>query len=303
VADVVGDSGGQETERLLVRLAERQYGVVAWWQLAPRGVPRWVVDRELARGHLLPLHRGVFAVGHRVLTYRGRWMAATLACGADAVLSHHAAAALHDLRPVPQGAIDVTAPTRRRRAGIRTHESPVPAGQRTEIDRIPVTSLERTLLDYAEQATPRQLRNALDAAERRNVLDLRRLSRLIADSHGRRGLKPLTRAIAQLTDDPAWTQSPAEDLFLELIRHSGLPLPRSNVLIHNELVDFVWPEHKLIVEIDGFAFHKSHEAFENDRKRDRELQKRGWRVLRITYRSLHHDPAGVIEDIREMLTE
>jgi very-short-patch-repair endonuclease len=109
--------------------------------------------------------------------------------------------------------------------------------------------------------------------------------------------------MAQLTDDPAWTQSPAEDLFLELIRASDLPRPQANVLIHNHLVDFAWPEHKLIVEIDGFALHKSHEAFENDRRRDRELQKRGWRVLRITYRCLHHDPAGVIGDIREMLTE
>jgi very-short-patch-repair endonuclease len=277
--------------------------VVARWQLQERGVHRWAVDKELARGHLLPLHRGVFAVGHRVLTYRGRWMAAVLACGPDAVLSHHAAAALHDLRPVPQGAIDVTVPTNRRHKGIRTHISAVPADQRTIIDRIPVTSLERTFLDYAEQATPRQLGNALEEAERRTILDLRKLRQVIDHSPGRRGLRPLTHALANLTDDPAWMQSPAEDLFLELIRATNLPLPRANVLIDGHLVDFAWPEHKVIVEVDGFHFHTTHEAFENDRKRDRRLQKLGWRVIRITYRDLHDDPLGVLEDIRELLSE
>ncbi|HEY2319071.1 MAG TPA: DUF559 domain-containing protein [Solirubrobacteraceae bacterium] len=284
-------------------LAERQYGVVARRQLQERGMARWTVDKALARGYLLPLHRGVFAVGHRVLTYRGRWMAAVLACGPEAVISHHAAAALHDLRPLPQGAIDVTAPTHRRHEGIRTHISRIARDGRTEIDHIPVTSLERTYLDYAEQATPRQLSAALEAAERRDLLDLRRLRLVIDHSPGRRGLKPLGAALAQLTGDPAWTQSALEEQFLELIRHSEIPLPRANVLVHGVLVDFVWPQQKVIVEIDGFAFHATREAFENDRRRDAELQKRGWRVLRITYRRLHEEPGAVLADLGEMLTQ
>ena len=119
---------------------------------------------------------------------------------------------------------------------------------------------------------------------------------MIDNSNGRRGTKPLRAAIAALTGDPEWTQSPLEDRFLELIRGTDLSPPRANGLIEGRLVDFAWPEHRLIVELDGFAFHSDHEAFEDDRKRDTDLQKKGWRVLRITYRRLHDDPAGVIAD-------
>ena len=120
------------------------------------------------------MHRGVYAVGHPRLTLRGRWMAAVLACGPDALLSHHAAAALHELRSAPGGPIDVTAPVRRRHPGIRTHTArrAVPAPL---IDAIPVTSLERTLLDYAAVTTRRRLSAALDDAERSGRLNLDKL--------------------------------------------------------------------------------------------------------------------------------
>lgn len=292
----------RDTERL-AGLLDRQHGVVATWQVAECGYSKWAVSRSVAVMEFRWVHRGVLTVAGRQLTFRGLCMAAALACGPDAVLSHHAAAALHDLRPVPQAAIDVSVPGKRRHKGIRCHVSPVPADQRATVDRIPVTSLERTFLDYAEQATPRQLRNALAEAERRTILDLRAVRLVIDHNRGRRGLKPLTRAMAELTDDPQWTQSPLEELFLELIRASGLPLPRANVLIHGELVDFAWPQHQVIVEVDGFAFHSGHEAFENDRRRDTKLQKLGWRVLRVTDRRLRADPAGVIADVRAILNQ
>jgi very-short-patch-repair endonuclease len=284
-------------------LARSQYGIVAGWQLAELGFTRPMIHRRVRWKEFRPIHTGVFFVGQGPLTHRSSFMAAVLACGPEAVISHHAAAALHDLRPLPQGAIDVTAPNSHRRTGVRCHVSSVPPTHRTRIDRIPVTSLERTYLDYAEQSTPRQLTAALEAGDRRNILDLRTLRSVIDSSNGRRGTKPLRAAIAALTDDPAWTQSPLEDRFLELIRRTDLPPPRANVLIEGHLVDFAWPEHRLIVELDGFAFHTGHEAFEDDRKRDTELQKKGWRVLRITYRRLHGDPAGVIADVRHMLTQ
>ncbi|MFL5861841.1 MAG: DUF559 domain-containing protein [Solirubrobacteraceae bacterium] len=284
-------------------LAESQHGVVARWQLVQEGLQSWAVDKEIARRHLLPIHRGVFAVGHRRLSHNGHWMGAVLACGPDAVLSHHAAAALHDLRPRPQGKTDVSAPGKRQHTGVRCHVSSVPQPQRTEIDRIPVTSLERTYLDYAEQATPRQLDAALEAARRRDLLDLRKLNDLVNRSHGRRGVKPLRQALAKLTDDPPWTQSPLEEAFLALIHRTNLPRPRANVLVHGELVDFAWPRQKLIVELDGFAFHASRARFESDRKRDIELQKRGWRVLRITHRRLIEDPARVIADVTHLLNQ
>jgi very-short-patch-repair endonuclease len=282
-------------------LADRQEGMVAIWQLIPLGYTRQSVSRRVGWSEFVRVHTGVFFVGHGPITFRGHCMAAALACGADALVSHHAAAALWDLRPMPQAVIDVTAPTRRTHPGIRSHVSSVPAQQRTHIGAIPITTLERTCLDYAEQATPRQLVAALEAAERRQLLDLRRLHRVIDDSFGRRGLRPLRAALAEIDGDPGWTQSELEDRFRELLRATDLPRPRTNVIIEGELVDCAWPEHRLIVEIDSYRFHRTRRSFESDRERDAKLQKRGWRILRITDRRLLADPAGVIADIREML--
>jgi very-short-patch-repair endonuclease len=284
-------------------LARGQHGVVAGWQLAELGFTLPMIHRRVRWKEFRPVHTGVFFVGQGPLTFRTRFMAAVLACGPEAVISHHAAAALHDLRPLPQGAIDVTAPENHRRKGIRCHVSAVPPRHRARIDAIPVTSLERTYVDYAEQSTARQLKASLEAGERRNILDLRTLQSVIDSSNGRRGITPLRAAIAELSDDPQWTQSPLEERFLELVRSTDLPRPRANVLIEGHLVDFAWPEHRLIVELDGFAFHANRGAFETDRGRDNHLQKKGWRVLRITYRRLHTDPAGVIADVRHMLNQ
>ncbi|MGH2929185.1 MAG: hypothetical protein ACRDL8_13360, partial [Solirubrobacteraceae bacterium] len=167
--------------------------MVARWQLERIGLGRGAITRRVARAQLLPVHRAVFAVGHTCLTFRGRFMAAVLACGPDAMASHHAAAALHDLRPLPQSWIDVTAPGRRKHAGVRCHVGAVAGEDRAKIDSIPVTSLERTLLDYAEQANPRQLSAALEAAQRQQKLNMITLRALIARSPGRRGLAALRR--------------------------------------------------------------------------------------------------------------
>jgi len=135
-------------------------------------------------------------------------MAAVLACGPDAALSHAAAVALRDLRRIPQGQIDVTAPGIRKHQGIRCHVSrSLPAPDRTIIGGIPVTGLARTYLDYAEQATPRQLAKPSRPASGRNILDAGALHELIARSRGRRGIKPLTAALAELADVPPWLQS------------------------------------------------------------------------------------------------
>jgi very-short-patch-repair endonuclease len=299
--EVSPDSDEQLPSRL-AELAERQHGVLARWQLETEGLRRGAIDRRIARAQFLPLHRGVYAVGHKRLSYRGQWMAAVLACGPEAVLSHHAAAALWDLRPVPQSKIDVTAPGKRKHAGIRCHVGPdLHEPDRTQIDGIPVTGLERTYLDYAEQATPRQLTAALEAGQRRNILNLRTLQLLIDGSPGRRGLKPLTAAMSDLSDDPPWTQSPLEDQFRHLIRATGLPTPRMNVLVEGELVDCVWDSHRLVVELDGYGYHQSRRSFEEDRRRDAKLQAAGWRVVRFTRRRIERDAAGVIADLRRLL--
>jgi very-short-patch-repair endonuclease len=284
----------------LAQVARRQHGVVALRQLEACGYTRFAVARAVAAGEFRRIHRGVFFIGHGSLSFKGCCMAAALACGPDALISHHAAAALHDLRPVPQGKIDVTALGKRRHHGVRAHVvRTMPTA--TTIDAIPTTTLERTYLDYAEQATPRQLTAALEAAQRRNLLDLRMLRQIIDHSRGRRGLKPLAAAIAQLTDDPAWTQSDLERDFRELIRGTDIPTPSFNVSVEGEVVDCAWITQRVVVEIDGYEFHSGKRQFETDRRRDIKLQKRGWRVLRLTYDRIHNEPAHVLQDVREML--
>ncbi len=229
-------------------------------------------------------------------------MAAVLACGPDAVLSHHAAAALWDLRPNPQAQIDVTAPGKRSHKGVRCHQTRSLAAQnRTVIDGIPVTSLERTLLDYAEMSLRRQLIAAVEAAQRREILDITKLNALAARSPGRHGVKPLLEVVAQLDDEAPWTQSRGEATLREIIRAAGLPEPRFNVLVEGECVDAVWPDQKVIVEVDGYGYHRSRPRFANDRRRDRKLQLAGYRVFRYTYDDLDHHAPIVAAEIRDAL--
>jgi len=176
----------------IAELAYAQHGVVAMWQLRERGFgTRWV-QRRVEGKALHRRYRGVYAVGHQKLTLRGKWMAAVLASGPNALLSHRAAVALWELRPAPSGAIDVTVCARGRRGhkGIRIHNTRTLADDdRATLDGIPVTSAYRALLDYAEVARYQQLRLALEAAVRRDLLDAGKLDELIERSHGRHGLK------------------------------------------------------------------------------------------------------------------
>ncbi|MGH2890731.1 MAG: hypothetical protein ACRDNJ_14005, partial [Solirubrobacteraceae bacterium] len=173
-------------ERLAL-LAATQHEVVATRQLLEIGYSARAIGRRVADRLLTPVHQGVYTTRHTLLAFPGHCMAAVLACGPEAVISHHAAAALHDLRPLPQAWIDATAPGRHRHRGVRCHVSDLPEADRTTIDGIPVTALDRTLLDYAAQANARQLRSAVEAAERQQKLNLLTLRPLLERSAGRRG--------------------------------------------------------------------------------------------------------------------
>ncbi|MHB1833621.1 MAG: DUF559 domain-containing protein, partial [Solirubrobacteraceae bacterium] len=276
--------------------------VVAPLQLEGLGYSRHAIQRRVDQGRLHRLHRGVYAVGHTKLPPRGRWMAAVLACGDGACLSHASAAALHDLRRVPGGLLDVTAPSRHRLAGIRSHF--VRQSLRTEvvvIDQIPVTSIERTVLDEAARlAAPRMLA-LLEQAQRLGKLDAGRLDTAMAESHGHRGIPRLRAALAEVRDDAPWLQSGNERLFLDLVRAAGIPEPSANVLVEGLLVDFLWPQERLVVEIDSYRYHQSRRAFEADRERDRRLMRAGYRVLRYTDRWLEAHPGDVIAELKAVL--
>lgn len=276
--------------------------MVARWQLRAAGFSRDQIQGLIERGYLHPIHRGVYAVGHARLTLKGRWMAAVLAGGPEAVLSHRAAAALWELRPTPSGRVDVTVrASRRGRRGIRFHKSQLHPEDYTVVDGIPVTALHRTLLDYAEIARRQQLRLALDAANRRDLLDGRKLDALYARSPGRRGVKTLKAAVAELRGPAPWTQSELERAFLALLRDAALPEPQCNVLVGGFLVDCWWPQQRLVVEVDGYGYHKSRSQFEENRLRDTKLQLAGVRVLRVTQPRIENSPAELLSDLRRGL--
>ena len=274
---------------------------MTWAQLLALGYSASMIKRWVKTGWLHRVHRGVYAVGHARLTVRGRWMAAVLAGGPDAVLSHRAAAALWDIRPIPSGPIDVTSTSRHNLPGIRFHWSrSLHADDTALVDGIPVTSLARTLLDLAEILSAQKLRTTLEAAQRRDLLDAVAMHRLLARSNGRRGVRPLSQALKLLGDEAPWTQSELEREFLEFVREAGLPEPRCNVVVDGLAVDCFWPEHNLIVELDGYAFHKARRSFDEDRRRDTVHTVAGRRTVRVTKHHLHDRRAALERDFRAL---
>lgn len=288
----------------IAALATRQHGVVGLWQLTAIGLTDSAVRHRAAAGRLHRIHRGVYAVGHRDLSRNGRWLAAVLAHGPDAVLSHWDAAALWSLRPVARSAVHVTvaASGRRSNAAIQVHNvRGLHPGDLTRVNGIPVTSVERTLLDLAEVATPQELRLALEAADRRERLDTREIEAMIARNPGRHGIAPLRVALQTLRGPAPWTQSELERQFLAFVRGAGLPEPQCNVVIAGELVDMVWPEARLVVELDAYGTHAGRAQFETDRRRDTRLLLTGYRVLRITQRRLQQEPDRVRAELEALL--
>ena len=295
-------SEAQLVEAPLAKLAVKQHGVVATSQLFKLGYPDQRIAVLVASGWLHRLYRGVYAVGHTRLSVKGRWMAAVLACGPDSVLSHRCAAALHDVQRIPSGKIEVTAPGGHVHRGVRCHTSrSLPQRDRTTIDGIPVTSIERTLLDLAAIYAPQRLRSTIEAAQRRDILDRGRFDALLAHSTGHHGAGPLKRALAELADEAPWTQSDLERNFLELIREAGLPEPRTNVIVDGELVDVYWPVHNLIVELDGYDFHRGKRSFEDDRRKDTKHLLAGRRSIRVTGARVAHERRGLLTDISALL--
>jgi very-short-patch-repair endonuclease len=292
-------------DRVIGELADRQYGVVTRAQLLAAGVGAGAVELRLARGRLRRVHAGVYAVGHRVLTREGRWMAAVLAGGRDAVLSHRSAGALWGIQPSQRWPVDVT--TRRKlqsRPGIHFHRSRLPPDEVTVHEGIPVTGVTRTLFDLAAAVSIGQLGRAMREVEARRIWDRLSLHDLLA----RHPRPPGAAAIRALLDDDAYvTRSEFEERLLALVDAAGLQRPLANVTVHLGgrfiEVDFAWPEHRVVVELDGHASHGTRASFEEDRARDRALVAAGWRVIRITWRQLRDEPERIAADLRAALAQ
>jgi very-short-patch-repair endonuclease len=271
-------------ERVIADLAANQHGVVAVRQLAAAGLPDYSVTRRVKAGRLHRLHRGVYAVGHTSLSFEGRCMAAALAVGGEAVVSHRSAAAVWGILRPHAGRIDVSVPGsggRRKRHGITIHRShSLIAGVTTRRNGIAVTKAARTLRDL-HRTSPEPV---FKAAVRR-ALDLR----LITEE--------------ELDQEPDLTRSELERLFLHLCRRYRLPQPEVNVRLGRYEVDFLWRAERVTIETDGFRHHRNRAAFEADRSRDAHLQGLGYRVLRFTYRQVRDEPRQVVEALRALLTQ
>jgi hypothetical protein len=286
--------------RKLAALAAGQHGVVSRAQLRALGLGRGAIDSRLRSGSLHAIHRGVYAVGHASLNQRGVWLAAVLAHGEGAVLSHLSAAALWGLLDVVSSPVHVTSTHGRfGRTGIHLHAGAVPPIERRTRHGIPVASVARTLLDMAEQPSRKRLRRAYEEADRRNLLRPGELEQTCQLGAGRRGVPVLRQLMAEERDGA--TRSPLEDVFAALCKGRQLPLPTVNARLLGFEVDALWPEQRLVVELDGYAYHRHRAAFERDRARDAALQAAGYRVVRFTYRRLEREPAVIATQLRTLL--
>jgi very-short-patch-repair endonuclease len=283
-------------DRLIAALAERQHGVVAIWQLIELGLGPDAIQYRVSIGRLHRVHQGVYAVGHRHLTREGHRMAAVLAYGPDAVLSHWSAAAHWGIGGA-RVRYDVTTPHKKRsRKTIRAHTARLRHDDQTVHNGIPITTVARTILDLAAQSTTDQITYLIEEADRKHLLDIPALDRAIARRPRAAGVARL-KAVLITYRGPADTRSQLERKFRRLIAKAGLPEPQFNVVIAGITVDVFWPEWKLVVELDGEPYHNNPRAFENDRIRDARLQKHDLRVLRVTGDRIDNAPDEVLADV------
>jgi very-short-patch-repair endonuclease len=267
---------------VLAALAARQWGVVTRRQLAAIGIERGAVARRVAAGRLHRLHRGVYAVGHTALRKEARWLAAVLACGDGAALSHRSAAALWGIRPTASARIEVSVPRSRDGvAGVVVHRPRrLTPDDVTEKDGIPATTPARTLHDLACLLRPAALERAQARAQRMGLV-----------SHH---------------EHAALTRSPLEARLLTLIRAAGLPEPEVNAWLtfgggEEWQVDFLWRAQRVIAEADGRRDHDTGRAFEADRRRDQTALVAGFVPVRFTHRQVTTDPASVTRTLRALL--
>jgi very-short-patch-repair endonuclease len=280
-------------DRNVSEIAARQHGVVTTRQLNDAGLGRNAIGRRMRAGRLHRVHQGVYAVGYRGFSHEERWMAAVLACcgydgldAGDAFLSHRSAAALWQLLPPNQGMVDVAIigeAGRAKRAGVRAHR---PRTLETEMTGrrfgIPVTKPARTIADLRLApasrggGTPMQVRRAIRQA---GVLGL-----------------PLGPG-----RPPDRTRSDLERLFLGICARHRLATPRVNVEVGGMEVDFLWRERRLIVETDGYRYHRGRGAFEEDRRRDLRLRQLGYEVVRLSDDQVEKESRQVAAVLRRLL--
>ena len=294
-------------EGRIAAVARRQHGVAGRRQLLAIGVTRDEVDWRVSVGSLHVIHRGVYAVGHTAITVRGRWMAAVLASGDGAVLSHRSATALFGIWGSGTGEIHVTVPRKTRsQRGVRRHFGILPRDEVTVVDGIPVTCAARAVLDLAGEKGEAAAEAALREMEYLGVYGDVSLPVLLARYPKHKGTPTAREALDRVRDDPGGRiRSSLEELFLPFLDAHSIPRPRLNAWLpigeDSYQVDCLWLEARVVGELDGWKSHGTRHAFRKDRKRDRRLGARGYRVVRITEDQVRDEPRDLAADLRSLL--
>jgi very-short-patch-repair endonuclease len=279
-------------------LVKRQHGVIARGQLLALGLSSRAIQHRLSAGRLHPVHLGVYAVGRPQFGRLGRLMAAVLACGEGAALSHGTAAELWRIRP-EQPAIEVSirCSSYRRRPGIVIHRRPsLAADDFTRREGIPVTSVARTVLDLATRLDRDSLEAAINQADKLDLIDPDRLRAVVDERAGQAGVAVLRRVLDRRTF--VLTDSALERRFLRLVRSAGLPSPSTGVWLNGFKVDFYWPDFGLVVETDGLRYHRTAAQQERDRLRDQAQARAGLTPLRFTHAQVRFEPDHVQATLR-----
>lgn len=292
-------------DRRIAAIAGLQRGFVSRWQLLAAGIQPRAIDRMLANGRLLQAHRGVYSVGHSTTQPFGRETAALLAVGPHAVLSHQSAAFAWGVVPARPDTVpvDLLVPAGhvRRRPGIAAHRTTRLEGREVRICQgLPVTSPARTFVDMAAAVTMRELERAVDEALVRRIVRLQQLRDAVARDKGRAGA-PLLATLLNHRGNSTVTRSQAEERMLEIIRAADLPPPECNPRVNGYEVDFLWRPQQVIVEIDGYAYHSSHSAFERDRAKGAALGAAGFLVIRVTWLQMEHETLIVVSNLAQAL--
>ena len=276
------------------RLAEIQHGVVARWQLLERRLTPKAIEHRLAEGRLHRIYSGVYAVGRPELSQLGRWMAAVLACGRGAVLSHASAAELSGVKTASRkGPIHVTIPPGRkaRHPGIRVHRRHLTPAETATKEGIPLTAIATTLVDQAATATRKALEAQVNEADKLNLASPEQLRADLERMPSRPGIRNLRALLDEAT--LVLTDSELERLFLPIATRAGLPKPETRKKLCGFRPDFHWPELNLVVETDGLRYHRTPQQQTTDRLRDQKLTAAGKTVLRFTHAQVKYQPDHV----------
>ena len=275
-------------------LARSQHGVLTREQLRELGFSREAIQHRLRQGRLHPLARGVYLVGWPQLTRERRWMAAVLACGKGAALSHRSAAALWEIADELPGRIDISVRRRfeSRRAGLKVRSRPsLSAADIGEHRGIPLTSAVQTLVDLATELSEGRLERAVNEADKHDLVDPEALRAALTQRTGEPGVK----ALAKLLDKRTFRLSDQEleRLFRPIAATAGVPVELTKAWVNGFEVDFYWPRLGLVVETDGLRYHRTPAEQARDRLRDQTHTAAGLAQLRFTHYQVKYEPEHV----------